>query len=270
MIETTYDLYRCPTNNSAGESKDWAIKISGKSHISVKYGTTGKKLRTSEIKDVKKVSFGAALEKQERIAKKLGEGYEFVGKFDISDTGKQTREQDVEVKSWSFTDFATPMLLQVLSAFVEDFNSYAEDANNLPDGVPPLEVEFDPNIRGITFKCDGHLPSHGWVFGESIMQANPDRGLSDGGGVIHYPIQELLLSAIANFSGDLKLTAVAAKGAEERSLLAAKKGLTSYFINEVGLPRDLVQYVGMATNLIAKPLDLFSQGVEAKASAICF
>lgn len=270
MTESTYELYRCPTGNSAGASKDWAITVSGNSHISVQYGTTGKKLRTSEIKDVKGRAFDSFDEMRSRIAKKLSEGYEYVGKIQISDTGKQTPGKDVETKSWSFTDFSTPQLLQVLSAFTEDVNAYVSDLNNVPDDAPVLEVEFDANLRGLTFKCDGYLPLNGWFFGESIMPANPDRGLSDGGGVINYPIQELLLSALNPYFKDGDFSAVVEKGGVERGLIAGPRGFVTHFVDEVGLPRNLVQYIGTATGGIPKPLALFAQEVEVKASAICF
>jgi len=259
MSDETFDLYRCDSKGGNG-TKDWAI-FTTSDRITVKYGKTGSKLRTQEIP-----THFPESEKWKRIDAEIQQGYSHIGRVKFSAAGTMSNFADSENKIWN--------LAQVdRSKFIDDLEQFSEDINDFSfNSSSPLAAVLDPVWTGITFTCNGHLPKEGWTLSErnglmAIIGSN-----YIGGGKIAHDMQLLILAAINAKIGNNQLTAVSSKGSSgsERDLMPSKQGLPNEFIESLMLPVGLVKEVAMATGLIAKPIPLFAQGSESKASGIFF
>lgn len=259
-----YELYR--NNSAAGQgTKDWAIKVTDSNEITVQFGKTGSKLRSRVLKlapnaDLKRELF-------ERVSQKMSEGYSKVGMASIDDNGNVTLAQNIENQVWSLSELDKEQVLGTLKSLVEDIVAYSFDTGF---SEWPISAEYDENVQGAIFYCDGLLPEEGWQIcnksGLSFMTGSK----VIGGDKIDYSIELLLLAGWSSRLPDGALTAVASKGQQERSLLPTKRGLPAEFIEELNLPTSYVREVAMAVGIIAKPIEIISKEAVSTPSAICF
>jgi hypothetical protein len=258
MIEEYYDLYRMESTGGKG-TKDWAIKVSGTGKVTVKFGKTGSKLATQEIPSTTPDSF-----KRDKIQEKTGKGYELIGRFKISDTGKLTAINNDENQTWNLNKTKSGLVLDCLKQFAKDINEFEFEFQS-------LEAEYSQGETGVIFRCDGYLPNRGWTLAINKGLSYLSNGHVVGGGRIDHPMQTLILAALANRLDEGELTAVSSKGANsEKSLMPSKKGLPDDFVQSLSLPVDLVREVAMATGLMPKPVALFKKGFEPMGTNIYF
>lgn len=260
MSDDTFDLYRCDSEGGNG-TKDWAI-FTTSDRITVKYGKTGSKLRTQEIP-----THFPESEKWKRIDAQRKQGYSHMGRVTFSAAGTMSNFADFESKVWNLAQVDKSKFIVDLKQFAEDLNDYSFNSSS------PLMAVFDPVWTGITFTCNGHLPKEGWTLSEGNgLTAITGSNFIIGGGKVVNDMQLLILVAINAKMGNDLLTAVASKGSSgtERDLIPSKQGLPNEFIKSLLLPVGLVREVAMATGLITKPIPLFAQGSESKASGIFF
>lgn len=258
MMEDYYDLYRADSTGGSG-TKDWAIKVSGTDKVTVKYGKTGSRLATQEIPTKNPSSF-----KSDKIREKTGKGYELIGRFKISDTGKLTAKGNDERQTWNLNKTESEQIFDILKELATDISEFEFEFQG-------LEAEYNQAETGVTFRCEGYLPSLGWTLAINKGLSYFSNGNIVGGGRIDHPMQTLILAAIANKLDEGELTAVSAKGPNsEKSLMPSKKGLPDDFIQSLSLPVPLVKEVAMATGLIPKPIAFFQQGFEPTGTNIYF
>lgn len=264
MTDQFFELYRKSSDAGQG-TKDWAIKVTGPSEVTVKYGKTGSKLRTRVIKVDPPNS--AQQEKFDRIAQKARDGYELFGKAEITDSGIVRMATDIERQTWSMSETDEEVFKEAIKSLVDDIVDYSFDPG-LEYAL--LNCHYDDELKGAIIQCDGLLPTGGWSItqGSGLTYLTGDQVI--GGGEIQYPLQLLLLQALSKRLPAGRITAVASKGQQERDLLPSKPGLPADFANALELPKDLVREVAQASNLIGRPIQILSSSAVGTPAAISF
>lgn len=258
MADQFFELYRA--NGTGNTTKDWAIKVTGSDELTVYFGTTGSALRTRVIK-----CNGAdpKVEKSKRISEKTAEGYQAMGQFSLDKKGRAVSINDIEGQVWALKEINTDLLSGHLSEMADDIADY-------PYSEILLVAEYDSNLKGIIFHCDGYLPEGGWGIAESMGLNHHTNGNSSGGGTIEFPLQIVLLAALRQRLGGDLLTAVATKGQQDKDLMPQAKGIPPEFIESLALSEPIIREVAMAVGMIAKPVPILSEGAGNTFSAICF
>lgn len=260
MIDSYFELYRnaSPTGNG---TKDWAIKVTANNELTVRYGTTGQKLRTRVLKLAPGETPQSA--KATRIQEKISEGYNLVGQVDINSQGKIINAQDIERRLWSLAETDPLDLERALRALAGELAEHSFETY-------PVAADYDVNLNGAVFHCDGFLPESGWVIAQDAGLTFQSNGKVIGGGKLEHSLQLVLLVALATKLPAGLISAVSTKQGQDTSLMPEGRGLPKPFLESLSLSTEFVREVAQATGVIAKPIPILSQAAENTSSAICF
>lgn len=260
MTDTYFELYRAPSPTGSG-TKDWAIKVTGQSELTVLYGTTGRTLRTRVLKLARGETPQSA--KADRIQEKVSEGYSLVGQYELDNKGKAVNVQEIERRTWSLDDTNPDTLETALRGLVSDLAEHSFDTF-------PVAANYDETLQGITFFCDGFLPESGWTVAKDAGLTFQSNGKVYGGGKIDHSLQLVLLVALAiKLPADL-IRAVSTKNNVDSNLMPERRGLPNTFMESLSLSSEFVREVAQATGVLAKPIPILSKAAEGKTSAFCF
>lgn len=260
MTDTYFELYRAPSDSGSG-TKDWAIKVTGQSELTVLYGKTGKTLRTRVLKLAPAETPQSA--KANRIQEKVSEGYNLVGQFELDNRGKAVNVQDIEQRTWSLDETDPETLEAALKDLVSELAEHSFDSF-------PVAADYDAGLQGATFYCDGFLPESGWTLAKDAGLTYQSNGKVFGGGKIDHSLQLVLLVALASKLPDGLITAVSTKSNVDTNLMPDKRGLPVAFMESLSLSSEFVREVAQATGVIAKPIPILSKEAEDMSSAFCF
>lgn len=260
MTDTYFELYRAPSPTGSG-TKDWAIKVTGQSELTVLYGTTGRTLRTRVLKLAPGETPQSA--KASRIQEKVSEGYNLVGQFELDNKGKAINVQDIERRTWSLSEVDSAVLETALRDLTEELAEHSFETF-------PVAADYDANLEGAIFNCDGFLPEEGWTLAKDQGLTFQSNRKVMGGGKIDHNLQLVLLVALAAKLPAGMITAVSTKQGEDRNLMPEKRGLPSSFMESLSLSTEFVREVGQVTGIVAKPIPILSEAAENTSSAFCF
>lgn len=260
MTDTYFELYRMPSPTGSG-TKDWAIKVTGITELTVLYGTTGKTLRTRVLKlDPGETPQSA---KAKRIQEKVSEGYNLVGQFELDSKGKATNVQDIERRTWSLSDVDSAVLETALRDLTKELAEHSFETF-------PVAADYDSNLEGAIFHCDGFLPEEGWTLARDQGLTYQSNGKVMGGGTIDHNLQLVFLVALAAKLPAGLITAVSTKQGEDKNLMPEQRGLPSAFMESLSLSTEFVREVGQVTGIVAKPVPILSEAAADKSVAFCF
>lgn len=260
MIDSFFELYRnaSPTGNG---TKDWAIKVTEANELTVRYGTTGKKLRTRVLKLAPGETPQSA--KATRIQEKISEGYNLVGQVDINSQGNIVDSQNIESRIWSLGETEPLVLEKALRDLTVELAEHSFETY-------PVAADYDVNLNGAVFHCDGFLPESGWRLIQDEGLTFQSNGKVIGGGRIAHSLQLVLLVALATKLPDGLVTAVSTKQGQDKNLMPEGRGLPRDFLDSLSLSTEFVREVAQATGVIAKPIPILSEAAENTSSAFCF
>lgn len=260
MNDSYFELYRASSPTGSG-TKDWAIKVTGNSELTVLYGTTGKTLRTRVLKLAPGETPQSA--KANRIQEKVAEGYSLIGQFELDNKGKAINVQDIERRLWSLAETEPLVLERALRELVGEIAEHSFETF-------PVAADYDTNLNGAVFHCDGFLPESGWMIAQDAGLTFQSNGKVIGGGKIDHSLQLVLLVALSTKLPDGLITAVSTKQNVDKNLMPEQRGLPKPFLESLSLSTEFVREVAQATGVIAKPIPILSEAAENTSSAFCF